>query len=141
MILRAATEADHARVLAVFEEWWDGRPLAHLVLRPFFVHFGDTSLIGEDDAGLAAFLVGFLSQTRVDEAYVHLIGVRPDLRGSGVGRRLYERFFELARERGRSVVTAQTALVNERSIAFHRALGFESEKRDDLERVLFRRAL
>ena len=144
MRTRAATEADHPRVLAVVDAWWDGRPLAHLAHRLFFEHFADTSLIAEDDDGLAGFLIGFLSQSRPDEAYIHLVGVRPDLRGDGLGRELYERFFALAKESGRSVVTCITAPENERSLAFHAALGFSAELVDDhagpgVDRVVLRR--
>jgi ribosomal protein S18 acetylase RimI-like enzyme len=146
MHVRAATEADHLRVLEVIDEWWDGRPLAHLAHRLFFEHFADTSLIAEDDAGLAGFLIGFLSQSRPDEAYVHLVGVRPDLRGSGLGRELYGRFFALARESWCAVVTCITAPENTRSIAFHAALGFTADLVADhggpgVDRVVLRREL
>ena len=41
-----------------------------------------------------------------------------------MARELYERFFALAAENGRTVVSAITAPANERSIAFHAAMGF-----------------
>ncbi len=146
MLVRAATEADHPRVLAVVDEWWGDRPLAALAQRLFFEHFADTSLIAEDERGLAAFLLGFLSQSHPDEAYIHLVGVRPDLRGSGQGRNLYERFFLLARDAGRSIVTCITSPANEGSIAFHTSLGFTSHFVPDhaghgADRVIFRRRL
>ena len=146
MIVRSATAADHLRVLAVADDWWGGRPIAGLAQRLFFEHFSDTSLIAEDDDGLAAFLVGFLSQSRPAEAYVHMVGIRPDVRGSGLGRDLYERFFELARAAGRTAVTCITSPVNEGSIAFHTAMGFASELVPDHagpghDRVVFRRTL
>jgi GNAT superfamily N-acetyltransferase len=141
VLFRAATEADHPRVLAVVDGWWSGRHLSHLVQPLFFEHFGDTSLIAEDDEGLAGFLVGFLSPARPDEAYVHLVGVRPDLRGGGLGRELYERFFALARGAGRTVVASQTSPVNTGSIAFHEALGFETSHRADRDKVVFRKRL
>jgi ribosomal protein S18 acetylase RimI-like enzyme len=81
-----------------------------------------------EDGALAGFLVGFLSQTDDDEAYVHFVGVAPAERGSGVGRRLYETFFETARANGRRIVRCVTSPVNEASVAFHRALGFEVER-------------
>ena len=52
------------------------------------------------------------------------MGVRPDHRRGGLARVLYERFLAMAATDGRTVVRAVTAPVNERSIAFHRALGF-----------------
>ena len=77
--------------------------MAPMLPQLFFLHFEGTSFVAEDgDGRLAGFLVGFLSQTDPDDAYVHFVGVAPEQRGSGLGRELYERFFEAAREAGRS---------------------------------------
>jgi ribosomal protein S18 acetylase RimI-like enzyme len=128
-VIRHADPADYGRVNGVIDEWWGGRQMAAMLPKLFFVHFRDTSFVAEEDGALAAFLVGFRSQTFEDEAYVHFVGVDPRLRGSGFGRRLYERFFEAVAPR--SIVRAVTSPVNERSVAFHRALGFEVERVDD----------
>ena len=103
--------------------------MAAMLPKLFFVHFRDTSFVAEDDGGLAGFLCGFRSQTHDDEAYIHFVGVDPDRRGSGLGRALYERFF--AAVAPRTMVRAVTSPVNERSVAFHRALGFEIERVDE----------
>ena len=58
---------------------------------------------------------------------MHFIGVAPAERESGLGRQLYERFFDAARRSGRSVVRCVTSPQNENSLAFHSALGFEQE--------------
>ena len=130
MLIRPAEPADYPRVHAVIDDWWGGRPMAAMLPKLFFVHFRDTSFVAEDDDGaLAGFLCGFRSQTFVDEAYIHFVGVDPARRAAGLGRALYERFF--ASVPGRSVVRAVTAPVNERSVAFHQALGFEVERIDD----------
>jgi len=52
-------------------------------------------------------------------------GSTPRVGGSGLGRDLYEHFF--AAVAPRTIVRAVTSPVNERSVAFHRALGFEVE--------------
>jgi ribosomal protein S18 acetylase RimI-like enzyme len=87
-------------------------------------HFHVTSTIAEADGALAGFLIGFLSPSRPDAAYIHFVGVDPARRGNGLARTLYERFFALAEADGRSVVNAITAAHNARSIAFHTAMGF-----------------
>jgi GNAT superfamily N-acetyltransferase len=46
------------------------------------------------------------------------------VRGSGIGRQLYERFEALARERGCSRLRAMTTRANAGWIEFHRRLGF-----------------
>lgn len=128
-MIRHAEPADYAHVITVIDEWWGGRAMAAMLPKLFFVHFRDTSFVAEDDGRLAAFLCGFRSQTYEDEAYVHFMGVDPSRRAAGLGRALYERFF--AAVAPRTVVRAVTAPVNERSVAFHRALGFEVERIDE----------
>ncbi|MGR7003457.1 GNAT family N-acetyltransferase [Yinghuangia aomiensis] len=59
---------------------------------------------GGREGRLVAFLVGFLSQDRADEAYIHFVGVDPEWQGSGVGRAMYERFFAAVRTAGRTRV-------------------------------------
>lgn len=123
---RHAEPGDHARAVAVVDEWWGGRPMAPMLPRLFFVHFRDTSFAAEEDGELAGFLCGFRSQTYADEAYVHFVGVGPAFRGRGVGRGLYERFF--AAIAPRTTVRCVTSPANEASVAFHTTLGFEVER-------------
>jgi len=126
--IRHAEPADHARVAEVIDDWWGGRHMRDMFPRLFFAHFRETSFVAEEEEGkLAAFLCGFLSQTHADEAYIHFAGVAPEHRGAGLARELYERFFAVAREHGRTTVRCVTAPVNTGSLAFHRRLGFEIE--------------
>ena len=126
--IRHATPSDYGRVIQHVNAWWGGRDMAPMLPKLFFLHFEGTSFVVEDDDGkLVAFLIGFLSQTDDAEAYIHFVGVAPSHRGSGIGRELYERFFTIAREHGRSSVRCVTSPVNEGSIAFHESLGFVAE--------------
>ena len=83
---RAATGADHARVVAVVDDWWGGRSMAPLLQRLFFEHFGSTSFVAESDGALAGFLIGFVSPSKAGTA--HLWVVLRDARG-GVGWESY----------------------------------------------------
>ncbi len=121
--LRTATAADYDPIIAVVDDWW-GRPIRSALPRVFLDHFHATSTIAETDGALAGFLVGFLSPSQPEAAYIHFVGVDPALRGNGLARVLYERFFALATADGRRVVRAITAPHNAGSIAFHTALGF-----------------
>jgi len=112
---------------AMASEWWGGRPMAGMLPRVFFEHFGDSSFAAERNGTLAGFLVGFCSQSRRGEAYIHFVGVHPGERGRGLGCRLYETFFGAAAARGCLTVRAITAPVNSGSVAFHRRMGFEVE--------------
>jgi ribosomal protein S18 acetylase RimI-like enzyme len=125
--IRHVKESDHLTLVAAWEEWPEHRlrrPASALLQKLFVVHFADTSFVVEQEDGLIACLIGFLSQTRKDEAYVHFIGVKPDCRRTGLARSLYERFFEVCRANGRTVVRGVTSPANRGSIAFHQRLGF-----------------
>ena len=116
----------------MLDEWW-GRDVRDLVPRPFFSHFRDTSVAADRNGELIAFLVGFLSQTRTDEAYVHAVGVAPGERRNGIGGLLYRRFFKVAARNGRRRVRSVTSAGNVASIAFHLQLGFTIERPDENE--------
>jgi ribosomal protein S18 acetylase RimI-like enzyme len=123
--LRRPSESDYERMVGVVDDWWDGRSLHVLLPRLWLQHFTGTSWLAEDDGGrLAGFLVGFQSPDDPSAAYCHMIATDPNLRGRGLGRRLYERFFEDMRDRGATSVHAVTWPGNRRSVAFHRAMGF-----------------
>jgi len=121
--IRHARPSDYGRVYPLVNDWWGGREMTQNLPGVFFVHFEGSSFIANTpDCALAGFLCGFLSETNPDEAYVHMAGVAPELRRRGIGRRLYETFFEAARAHGRSRVSLITAPINTGSIAFHEAL-------------------
>jgi ribosomal protein S18 acetylase RimI-like enzyme len=127
--IRHAQPSDYGRVIGRLNAWWGGRNMAPMLPKLFFVHFEGTSFVVDgDDGQLVGFLIGFDSQSVPDEAYIHFVGVDPVRRGQGIGRALYERFFEEARAHGRTVVRCVTSPANEDSVAFHRALGFEVER-------------
>jgi ribosomal protein S18 acetylase RimI-like enzyme len=136
--MRAAREADYDAVAAAIADWWTlpeqttpeaKRERAALAPRLWLQHFAQTSLIAEREADgeIVAFLIGFPSPDRSDEAYIHFVGVHPDARTGGLGRMLYERFFDESRKRGRSRVRCVTSPANDVSIGFHLAMGFTIE--------------
>ncbi len=127
---RSIEPSDYDRVIGRVDAWWGGRPMQAMLPRLFFEHFRDTSLVVEDDGEIVGFLVAFLAQSEPEEAYIHVVGVDPAHRRAGLGRAMYERFFDLARGRARSVVRCVTSPVNRASIAYHAALGFEVEPGD-----------
>src|SRR5580658_2459556 len=134
--VRKASEADYSNVAAALQTWWTmpgfdreaaARERAALVPRLWLQHFAGTSLVAEGDRRFVGFLIGFLSPDRAEEGYIHFVGVAPDARGKGVGRALYERFFDLCRQAGRARVCCVTSPQNSSSIAFHAAMGFDAE--------------
>ena len=127
MIIRNPRPSDYSPIITVLDDWWGGRKVSLMLPKLFFEHFNNTSYIIEEDQQIVAFLIGFLSQSRLDEAYIHFVGVNPNYRQRGYGRLLYERFFVIARQNHRSVVRCVTAPINRTSIAFHTAMGFRIE--------------
>ena len=111
-----------------------------VMLPPLFLeHFSSTSFVAEDDDGLAGFLVGFMSADHGDEAYAHFLGVRPDLRGSGLGRELHDRFATDMARRGARLVRCITSTDNHDSVAFHTAIGFSVDGEDGGRVLMSRR--
>jgi len=127
LTIRHAEPSDYAPIIDVLNDWWGGRSMSDMLPKLFFVHFRDTSLVAEMDEQRVGFLIGFRSQTFANEAYIHFVGVHPDYRKHGVGRALYERFFEIARAQGMTAVRCVTSPLNKTSIAFHTRMGFEPE--------------
>jgi ribosomal protein S18 acetylase RimI-like enzyme len=123
---RRPLEADHAPLVAQVDEWWGGRKMRAILPRLWLQHFTGTSWIAEDEAGrTVGFLIGFISPDHPDQASIHMVGTDPNHRHGGLGRALYERFFEDVRASGAATVTAVTWPGNRLSVAFHRGMGFE----------------
>ena len=93
--IRHATPSDYGRVIQHVNAWWGGREMAPMLPKLFFLHFEGTSFVAEDDDGkLVAFLIGFLSQTDPDGGVHPLRRRRSGAARLGLGRALYERFFD-----------------------------------------------
>jgi ribosomal protein S18 acetylase RimI-like enzyme len=123
MQIRGITKKDFDHVASVLDRWWGGpsREQAHPI---FFYELGEHALIADDDGEVIGFLLGFVAPGVPRVAYIHLVGIHPEHRRRGVGKRLYEVFTERARAAGASRIKAITNVGNEGSIDFHRALGF-----------------
>jgi GNAT superfamily N-acetyltransferase len=115
---------DFNQIFTDIEDFWgDDRTL--YLHHPMYVReFGNTAYVIKDGDSVAAYLFGFLSQTR-PAAYVKFVGVRRAYRTRGLARRLYEHFIAYAKTQGCTEVRAITSPANADSIAFHRALGMD----------------
>ncbi|GIO07158.1 N-acetyltransferase [Brevibacillus reuszeri] len=128
--IRNVNEQDYTKIIPVINEWWGGRQMSDMLPKLFFVHFQPTSFVIEAEGEIIAFLIGFLSQTNPEEAYIHFVGVHPERRGDGVGKELYQMFFQEVKKRGCHTVRCITSPVNKGSIHFHGKMGFEVEAGD-----------
>ena len=139
-----ATMNDFHQVLADHPRYWGKRDLRALHLSALIQQFPATSLVAIADDGIRGYLFGFVTPDHL--AYVHLIAVRDDTRGTGLGRRLYAAFTNAARAQGALRLKAITSPQNTGSIAFHRSLGFDAHLIEDYDgpgqsRVVFTRDL
>lgn len=131
MKIRHVQASDYDMISPLINDWWGGREMSDMVPRLFFLHFTQTSFVAEEEEGeVVGFLIGFLSQSHLDEAYIHFVGVHPDYREREVATKLYDTFFKVAKVNNRSVVRAITSPVNKGSVAYHKKMGFEMEKGD-----------
>ena len=120
-------EADHREIVDLVDEWW-GRRIHPLLPRLWFQHFSSSSLVARGEGGeLHGFLVGFVSQDRPAEAYLHLVGVAPGRRRRGLGRAMVERFADDLRVRGVARVGTVSWPGDPGALRFLQAVGFAVE--------------
>lgn len=138
--VRHTRETDHPVIVEAIGRWWDtpNRAMLGLLMpRLFLQFFTQTSWIVESESGeIGAFLIGFRSQDDPDVAYIHFVGVDPELRRSGIAAGLYDLFFVEMRNRGCTEVRAITGSFNKRSQAFHAAQGFTAHGDRSIDGVM-----
>ena len=148
--IEPARDGDLAEILRTFERFWGDHPqaafLRNLHHPMFFREFADTAFVARQpargdaahgdaahgdaaDGEIVGYLLGFVAPT--GDGYIHFVAVRDDGRGLGLGRRLYQTFTAAALERGAAALKALTGPGNERSIAFHRRMGFTEMTLDE----------
>jgi ribosomal protein S18 acetylase RimI-like enzyme len=143
MEIRLVQESDYYVISPLINDWWNGRQMSDMLPKLFFTHFKNTSFIAQEEGEIIGFLIGFLSQSYSNEAYIHFVGIHPEHRGKGIGRQLYNQFFDVIKQHGRSIIRCVTSPVNKVSIAYHTKMGFEIEQGDGVnqDKVLFLKRL
>jgi ribosomal protein S18 acetylase RimI-like enzyme len=131
--IRKVRPSDYQPIISVLDEWWGGRRMSDMLPKLFFVHFCETSFIAESDNKTIGFLIGFLSQTHLEEAYIHFVGIHPKFRKQNIGSALYKQFFQTVQKLGRVQIRCVTSPANISSIAYHLHLGFEVEPSETQE--------
>lgn len=89
MKIRLVKGSDYNTISPLINEWWGGRQMSDMLPKLFFVHFNETSYLAEINGEIVGFLIGFLSQSYSDEAYIHFVGVHPDYRKNNIGKKLW----------------------------------------------------
>jgi GNAT superfamily N-acetyltransferase len=154
MQTRRITKKDFDEIVEVIDRWWDG-PINTFAHPIFFYELGEQALAIEDDGQLIGFLLGFIANepalgsgpdATARTGYVHLVGIHPEYRRRGVGRRLYDSFTDVCVRAGCERLKAITTLGNEGSQRFHLALGWDACEIEDYagpgrKRIVFTRDL
>ncbi|WP_339146637.1 MULTISPECIES: GNAT family N-acetyltransferase [unclassified Sutcliffiella] len=130
MKIRNIRDGDFLRISTNLNTWWGGREMVDMLPRLFIHHFKDTSFIMEGEGETIGFLIGFISPSNPEQAYIHFVGVNPKTRQKNVGRTLYEHFFQTVKDQGCKDVSCVTSPVNTTSIHFHTKMGFSMEDGD-----------
>lgn len=140
MLIRTATHMDVGEWVGLRVELWaDTSPDAHrdeavaMLSKPE----GEcvVLLAVDPETGIRAFAEAALRHDHVNGcetspvAFLEGIYVRPENRGSGLGRRLVMAVKTWAREQGCAELASDALLENVESHAFHAALGFEETAR------------
>jgi len=124
MLVRNAFPGDFLEVAKKSKEWADLVIERESIYHIMTEHFRDTCFIAEDRGEMIGYLLGFRSQSRPDEALIHLIHVAPHLRGNGIGSRLFNQFQYAAKRMGCKRIMAITKPENNYCNRFHKAMGF-----------------
>ena len=72
----------------------------------FATDFGDTCLVAEQGDRLVGVVIGFHPPRNPESAFVWQVGVLPELRGQGMGRRLLDEWLALPANRASKWLTA-----------------------------------
>jgi [ribosomal protein S18]-alanine N-acetyltransferase len=101
---------------ACFEERWDESALASLLAMP-----GALAFLAAAEAGPLGFVI---LRTAAEEAEIISIGVSPEARRSGVGRRLLGAAAAAARDNGAAQIFLEVAADNFQALALYSSDGF-----------------
>jgi GNAT superfamily N-acetyltransferase len=127
MEIRGITKADYDNLVSVLDRWWGG-PSGQHAHPMFFYELGEYALVAEQDGQMVGFLLGFITRGPEPTGYIHLVGIHPDYRRRGVGKALYEAFIRTCCDAGAHRLKTISAVGYESSLAFHKALGFETHE-------------
>lgn len=125
MKIRGLTKIDYDYIISVLDQWWGG-PAGRRADPMFFYEFGEHALVAELDGQVIGFLLGVMVSSPSATGYVHLVGIHPDHRRRGVGKRLYSVFTDRSRAAGMKRIKSLASAGHEGPVQFHEAIGFES---------------
>jgi ribosomal protein S18 acetylase RimI-like enzyme len=88
-------------------------------------YFGDTAFVAYRDGEIVGFAFGIVSQVETDLFFLWQLGVREDVRSSGVGRRLVTSVLKAAAMKGCRRAVATVLKENTTGMKFFESMGFK----------------
>ncbi|WP_405509222.1 GNAT family N-acetyltransferase [Streptomyces purpurascens] len=133
--MRGVTEPDLPELLRVDREVFPDDPYPYFVLRAHMEVHGDSILVLDDGQRLHGYAL-FLTVSDGCIGWILSLGVAPERRGAGLGRRLLLEVLRHLRERRVHEARTTVEPTNAAAITLYQSLGFSSEgtvRRDYLE--------
>ncbi len=122
-MIREATAADFRTLWRIDQECFTaGISYSQAELRHYMKRRGAFTLVNEDDAGIAGFLVA--ESSRRGAGHIITIDVLPRARRAGVGSGLLRAGEQRLRDAGCGAVLLETAVDNEPAIRFYKRYGY-----------------
>lgn len=84
-----------------------------------------------EDGGVVGFMLAYETLPFHGTIYIHYIGVRPEVQGSGIGLLLYKKLIEKAEQTGIKKITGMVNIDNPNSIKLLEKVGFELKDRKE----------
>ncbi|MFF8968530.1 GNAT family N-acetyltransferase [Streptomyces sp. NPDC014995] len=124
--IRAATEEDLPHIVRLDAEAFPSDPYPYFVLRQLLASFPDFVFVVEDGGEDGGKLGGYVLSTPPDaeRSWILSLGIAPELRGQGLGRRLMTQILGHLRVRGVRSVSLSVEPGNDSAVALYRSLGF-----------------
>ncbi len=125
MLVRNTFPGDFLEVARKSKEWADIVIERESIYHILTEHFRSTCFIAEDRGEMLGYLLGYRSQSRPEQALVHLVQVAPRLRGNGIGRRMFNQFQATVKAMGCTRIATHSRPENNDCNRFYKAMGFE----------------
>lgn len=124
MIIRKICEADIPALIYVCDTCEHLTTERSSIYWLFAKFFYNTSFVSEVEGQIVGILLGFLAPVEPKCGFVHILGVLPDFRGSGIARDLLNRFEEAASDQEAKSICLTAEVENESGKAFYKRVGF-----------------
>lgn len=124
ILIRKATPADLAAAVVVEEAAMNGHGYLGDVAQYFYNDYRGELMLGEVDgtiAGVAKYTIAYDGT-----AWLETLRVAPEFQRKGVGRKFYERFVTLSKEKGVTSMAMYTGATNIPSASLARVFGLET---------------